>query len=90
MCPSRCDISYVLYFFAGLFDEGHQCNTIWLHGSASLAFHDPLQGIKVGDHQKVYDLISGVFHQRPPQPQYTFIWDVEVGQKFARKQSSIE
>ena len=53
MCLTRSEISYVLDFLADLFDESHQYNTIGLHKSALLAFHDLIQGIKIGDHPKV-------------------------------------
>ena len=85
MCPTRCDISYVLDFLAELFDESCQYNTFGLHRSALLAFHDPAQGTKMGDCPRVCDLMSGVFNQRPPQPKYTFIWDDEVVLEYVKK-----
>ena len=51
VCPTRCEISYVLNFSTELFDEGHQYNTTVLHKSALSAFHDPIQDIKIGDHR---------------------------------------
>ena len=78
MCPTRCDISYVLDFLAEFFDEGWQYNKIGLHRSTLLVFHNPTQVIKIGDHQRVSNLWSGVFIQIPPQPKNTFISDVEL------------
>lgn len=71
MCPTRCYISYILDFLVEFFAEGYQYNTIRLHRSALSAFNDPIQGIKKGDHPRD-------FNQKPPQPKYTFMWDVEV------------
>ena len=31
----------------------------------------------VGKHQEVFALLAGIFNQRPPQPSYIFIWDVD-------------
>lgn len=47
-------MTYALDFLAKLFDECPQYNTI--HISPLLAFHD-----------RVCDLMSGVFNQRPPE-----------------------
>ena len=78
MCPTRCDISYVLNFLAELFDEDWQYNKIGLHRSTLLVFHNPTQVIKIVDHQRVCNLLSGVFIQIPPQPKNTFISHVEL------------
>ena len=53
MCPTR---------FGWAVDEGCQYNTTGLHWSALLVFHDPRQGIKIGDHPGVCDLMSGMFN----------------------------
>ena len=70
-----------------LFDEGHQYNTIGLLRSSLLAFHDPIQDAKIGDHPRIRDFMSGVFNKRAPQPKYTFIWDVEVVLQYFRNLS---
>ena len=84
MCLTRFDISCVLDFLTELFDEGRQHNTIGLHRSELPAFHDPVQGIKLGDHPTVCDCMSGVFNLRPPHPKYIFIWDVVVALEYSR------
>ena len=69
---------------AELFHEDCQYNTTGLHRSTSLAFLDPIQGIEIGDPPRVCDLLSGVFNQRPPQPKYTFLGDVEIALEYLR------
>ena len=32
----------------------------------------------IGKHPKTCALLTGIFNERPPQPRYTFIWDVDV------------
>lgn len=46
--------------------------------SALSAYHDPIDGVKVGSHPKVSELITGVFNERYPKPRYCFVWDVEI------------
>ena len=82
--PTACDISYVLDYLANLFEQGLQYSTIGSHRSAISAFHNPIDGVKIGENPRVSDLMSGIFNQRPPQPRYTFIWDVEVVLKYLR------
>jgi len=60
-----------------LFDSGLACRTINSHRSAISAYHELVEGKPVGQHPRVCGLITGVFNQRPPQPRYTFVWDVE-------------
>ena len=42
------------------------------------AYHQIIDGKGVGSNDKVCKLLSGVFNLRPPQPKYTFIWDVQT------------
>lgn len=51
--------------------------TINCHRSAISAYHDFCDGKPVGKHLRVCALLGGVFNERPPQPRYTFIWDVQ-------------
>ena len=41
------------------------------------AFHDKIDGVKVGSHPLVSDLLSWVFNMNPPTHRYNFIWDVQ-------------
>ena len=58
--------------------KGLQYQTINSHRSAISAYHDYVDGKPVGKHARVCALLAGVFSQRPPQPRYTFAWDVEI------------
>ena len=75
--PFRCSLSYILDFLAELFSKGFAYRTINCHRSALSAYHDLLEGFPVGKHPRVTALMTGVFNKRPPQPRYTFIWDVD-------------
>lgn len=38
----------------------------------------PVDGYSVGEHPIIARLLKGVFHVRPPEPRYSFAWDVNV------------
>ena len=48
------------------------------------AYHVHRDGKSVGKHSKVCALLAGIFNQRPPQPIYVFIWDVEIVLQYIR------
>ena len=61
-----------------MFGKGLQYRTINSHRSAISAYHNYVDRKPVGKHPRVYALLTGFFNQRPPQPRYTFVWDVEI------------
>ena len=70
---------YDLDLLAELSDEGCQYNTIGLHRSALLTFHDSIQGIKIKvTIQQSMFLCLDCLIKDPPQPKYIFIWDADV------------
>ena len=73
--PFRNDVKWVLNFLEEMFKEGIAYRTLNTYRSA---FHDKIGALNVGEHPEVCSLMSGIFNQRPPQPKYTFIWDVQV------------
>ena len=75
--PTRCALALILDFLAELYEDGLAHNTIAGYRSAISAFHEPIEGQKVGDHPRVSALMTGIFNLRPPAPKYLFIWDVE-------------
>ena len=38
----------------------------------------PVDGYSVGEHPIISRLLKGMFHVRPPDPRYSFTWDVNV------------
>ena len=82
--PVRCSLAGVLNYLAELFNQGLQYNTIAGYRSAISAFHDPIDGIRVGSHPKVSTLMTGIFNERCPKPKFCFVWDVEIVLKFLK------
>ena len=75
--PFKCSINFVLDFLAELYDLDYKYSSINCHRSAISAYHDPIETVPVGQHPRVSSLMTGIFNQRPPQPRYSFVWDVE-------------
>ena len=63
---------------AKLFEDDLAYSSIGVCRSALSAYHDPIDGFKLGEHPKVSALLAGIYNKRPPQPRYTFIWDVDT------------
>ena len=60
-----------------LFEKGLQYQPINSHRSAISAYHDYVDGRPVG--KRIFRaLLTDVFSQSPPQPCYTFFWDVKI------------
>ena len=77
-------IQAVLDFLADLFDQGLVYRTIGCYRSAISAYHEGINGISVGKHPRVTALMGGASVERPPQPKYCMIWDVEQVLQFIR------
>ena len=76
--PISCPLDHVLDYLGFLYDKGFKYGTINNHRSTISAYHIPIDGVKVGSHPLVCDLLKGVNNERPPLPKYRFIWDVEL------------
>ena len=37
--------------------------------------HEKVDGYEVGQHTMVSRILKGIFHERPPQPRYSEMWD---------------
>ena len=61
-----------------LFDESLQYWTVNAHQSAILPYHNFINGESISNHPNICALLTGTFNERPPQPRYSFIWDVDI------------
>ena len=76
-------------YLSTLFDEGLQYRTVNAHRSAISAYHNFINGEPIGKHSKMCALQTGIFNERPPQPCYTFIWDVDVVLTYIKNNMSV-
>ena len=76
--PISADISHFLEFLAGLYDEGLQHRSINAIRSAVSMTHKHVEGSPIGQHPLVTRLLMGIYNNRPPQPRYSTMWDVDV------------
>ena len=79
--PFTCPINSILDYLSHLFHLGTPSRTIGGHRSAISAYHHPIAVdsalVATGRHPLVSAVMSGINHLRPPQPKYSFTWDVE-------------
>ena len=79
--PFACPINSILDYLTYLFHIGTPSRTIGGHRSAISAYHHPVVVdsalVTTGRHPLVSALMSGINNLRPPQPRYSFTWEVE-------------
>ena len=66
-----------MQFITECFHIGYEHCTIAGFRSTISAYHDPINGVAVAKKSRVTALLACVYNIRPPQPRYTFIWDVK-------------
>ena len=59
-------------------DFNKSYSTINSYGSALSSMLLPVDGYSVGEHRIIARLLKRMFHVRPPEPRYSFTWDVNV------------
>ncbi len=71
-------VASVADYLTDLLDKGRCYCTINNHRSAISAFHRPIDGCKVGQHELVCKVMNACFNVKPPQPKYVMMWDVDI------------
>lgn len=70
-------VSYILDFWAELFEEYLQHKTIVSHGSVISAFHDPIERRKINDNPRVADIILCLgYSSKDPDNQGIFLFGI--------------
>ena len=68
----------LLTFSLEKFQQEKQCRTPNVYRSAISMTQPVIDSHRVGKHPMISQLRKGIFNSRPPQPRYSFIWDVSV------------
>ena len=79
-------MNWNLDFLAFLFKSGYEYRTTCTRRSAISAFHNNIEGRPIGEHPQVSSLITSVFNNRPLQPKYNFIWNVQLVLDYLKKE----
>ena len=82
--PFSCSLEEVMNYLGNMFEEGREYSTINLHRSAISAFHQLIDLKPVGQHPKLISLMKGIGKERPLQPKYVDIWDIDTVLDFYR------
>ena len=75
--PIKWPLTHILDFLTECFHEGFQFNAISGFRSAISSHHDSIGRITVGSNPRASALLSGIYNNKSPQPNYTFIWDLK-------------
>lgn len=67
-----------LDFLAELYVQGLEHRPINTIRSAVSMTHVQVDGVSIGQHPLVTQLLKGVYNQRPPQPRYSGTWKVDL------------
>ena len=59
-------------------NQGLEYTTINGYRSAISMYHPEIEGYKVGQHPTIKQIMTGIFHNKPPTPKYTETWDVDL------------
>lgn len=76
--PFCSSVASVADYLTDLYMRGRCYRTLNNHRSAISAFHKPIDGCKVGQHELVCKVMNACFNARPPQPKYVVMWDVDL------------
>ena len=74
--PFHTSVENIADFLAELYARGYEYRTINNYRSAISALHAEMEGKKVGKHELICQLMTGIFNKNPPTPRYTQMWDV--------------
>ena len=82
-------LSKIVNYLSTLFDEGLQYQAVNAHWSSISAYHNFINVEPIGKHPKICALLTGIFNERPLQPRYTFIWDIDVVLTYIKNDTSV-
>lgn len=82
--PVSASLNDIINFLASEFLQGKQYRTLDVYRSVILMTHPIIDSVWVGEHPMVCQLLKGIFNSRPPQPRYSFTWDVSVVVEYIR------
>ena len=75
--PFCSTVASIADYLTELFKKGRSYHTVNIHRSAISAFHRPIDGVQVGQHDLVCRVLNACFNAKPPQPRYVVTWDVD-------------
>ena len=75
--PIKGPITDILNFLAELFEQGYEYRSLNSYRSAISSIHEKVDGVEIGKHPLLTQILKGAFNQRPPKPKYSSIWNVD-------------
>ena len=82
LIPFSVPLADILLYLIEYFNGGAAYRSVNVARSASSTTHAKLDGLPVGQHPLVIQLLKGMFNNRPPKPRYSHTWDVTSVTKY--------
>ena len=76
--PVQATVGQIANFITSRLELGLEYTTLNSYRSAISAYHPEVDGVKVGKHPMITQLLRGVFNRKPPKPRYIETWDVNI------------
>ena len=83
--PTSTSVVKVANFLAHLFKKGLSYSTLCGYRSAISAYHDGVDGIRMGEHPKLVKLLKGVFNCSTPRKVTAPLWNLDKVLRSLRK-----
>jgi hypothetical protein len=74
--PLSAHLNAILEFLKDQFEDKKAYRTLNVYHSALSTLLPAIDTVKMGSHPLVLQLLKGVFNLRPPEPKYSYTWDV--------------
>ena len=74
--PFSASVQHVTNFLASLFADGKEYRTIYVYRSSLSMTLPKVEGLNVGQHPLVCQLMKGILQKKPPLPRYSATWNV--------------
>lgn len=84
MSPLTKNISNYLEFLSSLYNEGSSYSTVNTARSALSTIFGNIDGVPLGEHKLIVDLMKGISRLRPVKPRYNVTWNPDVVLKYLR------
>jgi len=83
-CPREKNLVHYLEFLSNLFELGLSYSAINTARSTLSTVFGKIEGVSLGEHRLIVDLMKGISRLRPVVPRYTFTWNPDLVLRFLK------
>jgi len=75
--PTERPLVDILNFLVDFFKQGYEYTSLNSYRSVMSSIHEKVDGVEIGKHPLMTQMLRGAFNQRPPRPKYKSVWEVD-------------